>query len=110
MRDFIVASTPRIFDARPELKKVVATAGDAFLEVDFVGTHTGKFAGIESTGAKLRVPYSVAYDLDDNRISAARRPPPGWARLPPAAAPERPRRRRRLETRAQRLRRRGVRR
>jgi predicted ester cyclase len=42
------------------------------LEADFVGTHTGEFAGIAPTGASLRVPYAVFYDVGDDGIKALR--------------------------------------
>jgi hypothetical protein len=34
--------------------------------------HTGEFAGIAPTGASLRVPYSVFYDVTDAGITALR--------------------------------------
>ena len=72
VRDFIVALHKELFDAHPELKHVIIGDGIAALEADFVGTHTGEFAGIAPTGASLRVPYSVVYDLTDDGISALR--------------------------------------
>ena len=72
VRDFIVALHKELFDAHPELKEVIVGDGIAALEADFVGTHTGDFAGIAPTGAPLRVPYSVVYDLTDDGISALR--------------------------------------
>ena len=72
VRDFIVALHKELFDAHPEFKKVIIADGIAALEADFVGTHTGEFAGIAPTGASLRVPYSVVYDLTDDGISALR--------------------------------------
>lgn len=72
VRDFIVALPKQLFDAHPELKKVVIGDGIAALEADFVGTHTGKFAGIAPTGASVRVPYSLVYDLTDAGISELR--------------------------------------
>jgi len=72
VRDFIVALHKELFDAHPEFKKVIIGDGIAALEADFVGTHTGEFAGIAPTGASLRVPYSVVYDLTDDQISALR--------------------------------------
>jgi predicted ester cyclase len=42
------------------------------LEADFVGTHTGEFAGIAATGASLRVPYSVFYVVTDAGLTALR--------------------------------------
>ena len=71
-RDFIVAFHTQSFDAHPELKRSGITDGFAVVEADFVGTHTGTFAGIPPTGAAIRVPYCVAYDVIDERIQALR--------------------------------------
>jgi predicted ester cyclase len=60
------------FDARMELKNLLTEAGKAAIEADFVGTHTGEFAGIKPAGRTVRVPYSVVYDLREDRISALR--------------------------------------
>ena len=60
------------FDARPELKNLLTDDGKAAIEADFVGTHTGEFAGIPATGRDVRVPYSVVYDLRGDKISALR--------------------------------------
>jgi len=60
------------FDARMELKNLLADDGKAAIEADFVGTHTGEFAGIQPTGRMVRVPYSVVYDLRGDLISALR--------------------------------------
>lgn len=60
------------FDARPELKNLLADTGKAAIEADFVGTHAGEFAGIQPTGRAVRVPYSVIYDLREDKISALR--------------------------------------
>ena len=60
------------FDARPEPKNLLLDAGKAALEADFIGTHTGEFAGIQPTGRAVRVPYSVIYDLRADQISALR--------------------------------------
>ena len=72
VRDFIAALHSELFDAHPEIKRVLIADGVAALEADFVGTHTGEFAGIAPTGAFLRVPYCVVYDLTDAGISALR--------------------------------------
>jgi predicted ester cyclase len=37
-----------------------------------VGVHTAVFAGLPASGADVRVPYSVIYDLRDDRIAALR--------------------------------------
>ena len=60
------------FDAAPEIKMAIVGAGTAALELDFVGTHTGEFAGIASTGKEVEVPYSVFYELEDGKITALR--------------------------------------
>jgi predicted ester cyclase len=60
------------FDARPELRNVLVDDGKAAIEADFVGVHIGEFAGIAATQNTVRVPYSVIYDLDGDRIKALR--------------------------------------
>jgi predicted ester cyclase len=56
------------FDARAELKNLLTDDGKAAIEADFVGTHTGEFAGIQPTGRLVRVPYSVVYDLRGDQL------------------------------------------
>jgi predicted ester cyclase len=46
--------------------------GKVAIEADFVGVHIGEFAGIAATQNTVRVPYSVVYDLDGDRIKALR--------------------------------------
>ena len=72
VRDYIFSMHRQIFDAHPEVKKIAIADGVASVEADFVGTHTGDFAGIAPTGAAVRIPYCVFYDVDDNGISALR--------------------------------------
>src|SRR5262245_45447980 len=60
------------FDAHPELSNLLADEHAAALEATFVGTHIGEFAGIPATGAQVRVPYSVFYELAGDRITALR--------------------------------------
>src|SRR4051794_4471178 len=60
------------FDARPEPTNMLVDDGKAALEADFVGVHIGEFAGIAATQNPVRVPYSVIYDLDGDRIKALR--------------------------------------
>jgi predicted ester cyclase len=60
------------FDARAELKNLLVDEGKTAIEADFVGTHTGEFAGIQPTGRAVRVPYSVVYDLRGDKISGLR--------------------------------------
>jgi len=72
--DFIVALHGTMFDARPELVNVVCGDGVASLEAVFVATHSGEFAEIPATatGTDVRLPYSVGYDVADDRITAVR--------------------------------------
>ena len=72
VRDFIIALHKELFDARPEVRSVGIADGLAALEADFVGVHTGEFAGIAPTGAAVRMPYCVFYDVDEDGITALR--------------------------------------
>ena len=72
VRDFIVAFHTQAFDAHPEVKALTVGDGKATLEADFVGTHAGEFAGVAATGAQLRVPYCVCYDVSGDTITALR--------------------------------------
>jgi len=72
VRDFIVAFHTQVFEARPEFTGLTVGDGRATLEANFVGTHTGDFAGIAPTGAELKVPYAVCYDVADGEIRALR--------------------------------------
>jgi predicted ester cyclase len=62
------------FDGRPELKSLIVDPDGrrSAIEADFIGRHTGEFAGIPATGRNVRVPYSVHYDLTSSGISALR--------------------------------------
>jgi steroid delta-isomerase-like uncharacterized protein len=60
------------FEAEAERRNFIVGEGSAFLEADFVGTHTGDFAGVPATGRSVRVPLAVAYDLRDGKIVEGR--------------------------------------
>lgn len=60
------------FDARPELKSLFVDDGKAAIEAQFVGKHTGEFAGKAATGSEVDVPYSVIYDVAGDKITALR--------------------------------------
>lgn len=60
------------FAAAPDFAPPVVAAGRAMLEAVFVATHVGEFAGIAPTGRQVRVPYTVAYDVADDEITALR--------------------------------------
>ena len=60
------------FDAQPEILNVVCGDRGAAIEAVFVGTHIGEFAGIPATGNAVRVPYSVLYDLEGDKMTGLR--------------------------------------
>ena len=72
VRDFIVTLHSQWFDASPEIKNVTVADGVAALEAVFAGTHIGDFAGVAPTGAAVRLPYSVVYDVSDGKIDQPR--------------------------------------
>src|SRR5215218_1801114 len=57
---FIRFAHEQAFDGRPELKSLIVDPDGrrSAVELDFVGRHTGEFAGIPATGRVVRVPYS----------------------------------------------------
>ena len=72
VRDFIIALHSQLFDASPELVSTEFADGVAGLEAVFVGTHTAEFAGVPATGATVRLPYSMFYDISGGKIVALR--------------------------------------
>ena len=72
VRDFIIALHSQLFDASPELVSTEFADGVAGLEAVFVGTHTAEFAGVPATGATVRLPYSMFYDIAGGKIVALR--------------------------------------
>ena len=72
VRDFLTWMHTQAFDAYPKVNTLVVGDGQATLEADLVGTHTGEFLGIPATGKTVQVPYCVVYDLRDGKITALR--------------------------------------
>lgn len=60
------------FEAEARPRNIVFGEGAAVAEFDFVGRHTGEFAGVPATGKDVNVPLCVAYDLRDGQIVEAR--------------------------------------
>ena len=60
------------FDANPELTNLVVGEGTTAAELIFAGTHAGEFAGIPATGKSVEVPYSVFYELSEDKITSVR--------------------------------------
>ena len=59
-------------EARAETVNWMVDGKKGLLEAVVVGTHTGEFAGIPSTGRNVRVPLAVVYDVDGGEIRRAR--------------------------------------
>ena len=72
VRDLIVGLHVEWFKASPEIRSTVAGDGVAGLEAVYVATHTADFAGIPATGAEVRLPYSIFYDISGGKITALR--------------------------------------
>ena len=72
VRDFIVALHSQLFEAAPEVRGIAVADGIACLEADFVGKHVAEFAGVPATGADVRMPYAVFYDVEGGSITALR--------------------------------------
>jgi predicted ester cyclase len=72
VHDFIAVMHTQVFDARPEVQSVVVDDGAACLEAVFVGSQIGEFAGMPPTGAQVRVPYSIVYEINDQLITEMR--------------------------------------
>jgi steroid delta-isomerase-like uncharacterized protein len=72
VRDVIVDMHKQAFDAHPELVSLVCGDGTAAIEAVFDGTHTGDFAGVPASGAHVRVPYAMGYDVSAGAITALR--------------------------------------
>jgi predicted ester cyclase len=72
VREFIVALHTQLFDASPEVRSLTVGDGTASLEAVFVGRHQAEFAGIPPTGAEVRLPYAVFYDVSGASITAVR--------------------------------------
>ena len=56
VRDFLIWMHTQAFDAHPKVKTLVVGDGQAALEADLVGIHTGEFLGLAATGKSVQVP------------------------------------------------------
>ena len=81
IRDLITYLHRVAFDARMEIRTVVAGDDVAVLEASLVGRHAGAFAGVEPTGREVSIPYTVVYELRGEEITALR----GYASFASAA-------------------------
>ena len=60
------------FDAHVEDVRMIVGVDGAAVEATFVGRHLAEFAGVPATGADVRVPMAVLYDLAEGEIVGAR--------------------------------------
>jgi len=60
------------FDAHAEVTNTIITDDKAVLEANFIGKHTGEFAGIPATGNEVNVPLCITYELENELIKVAR--------------------------------------
>ena len=70
--DYIIRFHSEIFDARPELRRLITSDDVAVAEAYFVGTHQADFAGVPATGRSVTFPYCMVYDVTGGQISALR--------------------------------------
>lgn len=56
------------FDAAPEVESIIYGEGIASAEIVFAAKHMEEFNGIPATGAEIRVPYSVVWELEHGKI------------------------------------------
>lgn len=59
-------------NATAERTGAIFAENSGLLEAMVVGKHTGEFAGIAATGRDVCVPLSVAYELENGKITRAR--------------------------------------
>jgi steroid delta-isomerase-like uncharacterized protein len=67
--NYITGMHTQIFDAHPQVESLLITESSACLEAVLVGTQIAEFAGIPPTGAQVRVPYCIVYQVTDGMIS-----------------------------------------
>lgn len=60
------------FEARAERHNMVIGESGAVLEANFIGRHTGEFAGVPATGKEVNVPLCVIYDVKGDQITRGR--------------------------------------
>jgi ketosteroid isomerase-like protein len=72
VRDHIVATHTRSFDAHPELVSLATGDGVAILEAVFIGRQVDTWEGVPATGRDVRLPYAMAYDVGGGFITELR--------------------------------------
>ena len=55
-----------------KVRTLIAEHGQAVLEAEFIGTHTGDFLGMAATGKPVNVSYCVLYYVPADKITALR--------------------------------------
>jgi len=62
----------RAFQGQARALSQVFGDGRAACEYEFTGKHIGDFEGIPASGKEVRLTFCVVYDVDGERITAAR--------------------------------------
>jgi hypothetical protein len=84
VRDFLIWMHTQAFDAHPKVKTLVVGDGQAALEADFVGTHTGEFLGMAATGrSRCPTAWSTTCRATRSRPCAPTSP---WTCLPTSSS------------------------
>src|SRR5215216_1868829 len=65
--DFLIWMHTQAFDAHPKVKTVVIGDGQAALEADFAGTHTGEFLGMRLLGSRSKCPTASSTTCEATR-------------------------------------------
>lgn len=72
VRDLIVFLHAQGFEAHVELVQLVVGPSSAMLEARFAGRQRAEVWGVPPAGGSVDVPYAMAYDVADGRITALR--------------------------------------
>jgi predicted ester cyclase len=71
-RQFIDFLHQQAFRTNNQIRNILVGDNSAMAEIEFIGTHIGEFEGIVASNRQVQVPYAVAYDLEDGKITALR--------------------------------------
>lgn len=62
----------QMFDATPDIRKVIVGESNGVVEFDFVGKHIGEFCGVPPTQNTVKVPSLAIYDIEGDAITGVR--------------------------------------
>jgi len=70
VRDHIAALHTQLFDAHPQLVRLLTGDGVAMLEAVFTGRQIAAWGDVPATGREVRMPYAMTYDVAGGLITA----------------------------------------